>query len=315
MGETNPPIWAQGLVRRFGSLVAVDGLDLEAEKGTCLALLGPNGAGKTTTLEMLIGLSHPDQGKISILGMGSDVQWPAIRERIGVQLQETRLLDKLIVRETPVLFGALYSRRKSPQEIESRIGLVEKVHARVGTLSGGQKQRLTLGCALINEPDVLFLDEPSTGLDPQARRRVWEIVQGFKEQGGTVLLTTHFMQEAEVLADQVLIIDHGKAIARGSPRELIHSLNAESVVEFRVGDCANAAGAGAELLACLGEQARPTASAAGGFAAAVQDTQESLLRILQLAKQKEIPIEDLRTHRATLEDVFIAMTGRQLRDS
>ncbi|HMS16737.1 MAG TPA: ABC transporter ATP-binding protein [Planctomycetota bacterium] len=315
MESERPPIWAKGLVRRYGSLVAVNGLDLVAERGTCLALLGPNGAGKTTTLEMLIGLTQPDEGTLKILGMEGASAWPAIREQIGVQLQETRLLDKLTVRETLTLFGAMYAKSTAPATIESRIGLTEKSHARVGTLSGGQRQRLTLGCALINEPKVLFLDEPSTGLDPQARRRVWEIVQGFKKQGGTVLLTTHFMQEAEELADHVVIIDHGQAIARGTPAELIHSLNAQSVLEFRIGGDGDTESVGGRILKALGPDAKTQTTTPPLFAAAVLDTQSALMNVLQAAAHEGASIEDLRIHRTTLEDVFIAMTGRQLRDS
>lgn len=309
-----PPIWARGLVRRFGSLVAVAGLDLETPRSTCLALLGPNGAGKTTTLEMLIGLLPPDAGDIRILGLHRPGDWPKIRERIGVQLQETRLLEKLTVRETLRLFGSLYETRRPPAEVERIVGLEEKTNARVATLSGGQRQRLTLGCAIVNRPAVLFLDEPTTGLDPQARRRVWDIVREFKEEGGTVLLTTHFMQEAEELADHVVIVDHGKAIARGTPAELIRSLGAESVIEFRIGEGAPP-GSAEVLVESLGESARPRTASDGTFTAEVVDAKVALVSLLERSKERGIPIEDLRTHRATLEDVFLSKTGRQLRDS
>src|SRR5437867_912928 len=214
---------------------AVRGLDLTIEIGECFGLLGPNGAGKTTTIEILEGLNTPDAGEVTVLGQhwgrGEDRD---LRERLGIQLQETRLHEKLSVEETVRLFRSFYRRGPEPSEVLRRVQLEEKRRAWVGKLSGGQKQRLSVACALVNDPEVLFLDEPTTGLDPQSRRQLWDLVEDFKRQGGTVVLTTHYMEEAEQLCDRVAIMDHGKVIALGTPAELIASLGAEHVVAFAV---------------------------------------------------------------------------------
>jgi len=303
---------ARGLVKRFGEVTAVDGLDLGAAAGVCLGLLGPNGAGKTTTIEMLEGLKDPDGGSIRVLGLGWKDSAQEIRAAIGVQLQATDFQEKLTVAETLRMFRAFYAEGREPGEVIALVGLEEKANARVGTLSGGQKQRLALGCALVNRPRLLFLDEPSTGLDPQARRRVWEIVESFKANGGTVLLTTHYMDEAERLCDDLVIVDHGKVIARGSPRAIIASLGAESVVA-----CTPAGGDprvldAAELGALPGvsgvryEKERAVLS--------VTETQAALSGLFALAARRGIVLDDLGLHRPTLEDVFVSLTGKHLRD-
>ena len=232
--ETSAPwaVEARGLRKRYDDVVAVDGIELQVSPGTCLGLLGPNGAGKTTTIEMLEGLKEPDEGSVSILGMDWRHSATAIRQAIGVQLQETTFQDKLTVFEVLRLFRSFYSKGLDLEHVLRQVGLVEKRGAMVSKLSGGQKQRLALGCALLSDPRVLFLDEPTTGLDPQARRRVWEIVEEFKSAGGTVVLTTHYMEEAERLADDLAIVDRGQVIARGSPEAIIASLEAESLVDF-----------------------------------------------------------------------------------
>jgi ABC-type multidrug transport system ATPase subunit len=208
--------------------VAVAGLDLTVGAGECFGLLGPNGAGKTTTIEILEGLTPPDSGDVQILGMpwreGADGR--ALRERLGIQLQETQLADKLTVSETLGLFRSFYRNSHTVDEVLALVELEEKRRARVVTLSGGQKQRLAVACALVSKPELLFLDEPTTGLDPQSRRQLWEIIRRFRANGGTVMLTTHYMEEAERLCDRVAIMDHGKVIALGTPRELIASLGA-----------------------------------------------------------------------------------------
>ncbi len=308
---------ARGLVKRYGELVAVDGLDLQGERGACLGLLGPNGAGKTTAIEMLEGLKEPDGGAIEILGLDWRHAAREIRERIGVQLQETELHGKLTVAETLRLFQSFYLRRREIDEVLELVGLSEKRRSRVDTLSGGQKQRLALGCALVNRPEVLFLDEPTTGLDPQARRRVWEIVEGFKAQGGTVLLTTHYMEEAERLADRVVIIDHGRVIAQGSPRAVIDALGAENIVELRPrraedGEPEPALLLDSELAALAGVS--QVSRDADSIRLSVTDTQRSLGALLELLARRDLIVEDLRTHRPTLEDVFVALTGKHLRD-
>ena len=306
-----PILLARGLVKRFGTVTAVDGLDLELAPGTCLGLLGPNGAGKTTTIEMLEGLKEPDAGEIRVLGLTWRAAPAAIRAGIGVQLQATEFQDKLSVFETLRMFGAFYDDARAPDEVIRWVGLEEKRDARVGTLSGGQKQRLALATALLNRPRVLFLDEPTTGLDPQARRRVWELVHAFKQEGGTVLLTTHYMDEAEHLCDDLAIVDHGKVIARGSPRAVIDSLGAESVVEFTLAEGTPALPE-AELTSLAGVSA--VRREAEHVVLSVTRTQDAIAALFALCARHGAPIEDLRTHRPTLEDVFVSLTGKHLRD-
>jgi ABC-2 type transport system ATP-binding protein len=303
---------ARALVKRFGDVRAVDGLDLEVRVGTCLGLLGPNGAGKTTTIELLEGLKPPDAGEIRVLGLDWSRSATAIRAAIGVQLQSTDFQEKLTVFETLRMFRSFYADTREPDEVIAWVGLEEKRASRVGTLSGGQKQRLALGCALLHRPRVLFLDEPTTGLDPQARRRVWELVEAFKAEGGSLLLTTHYMDEAERLADDLVIVDHGKVIARGSPQAIIRSLGAESVVE-----CAPAGGEPrvlpeAELRALPGVSGVRYETS---FAVlSVTRTQDAIAGLFALAARLGLALDDLRTHRPTLEDVFVTLTGKHLRD-
>ncbi len=306
-----PALRAHGLVKRFGALTAVDGLDLELARGTCLALLGPNGAGKTTTIEMLEGLTRPDAGDIEILGRTWASDPEGIRERIGVQLQETRLTEKVTVLETLRLFRSFYREGRDLDEVLDVVGLTDKRGARVETLSGGQHQRLSLACALVSRPEVLFLDEPTTGLDPQARRRVWEIVAGFKQEGGTVLLTTHYMEEAERLADDVVIIDAGKIIAQGTPAAVIGSLHAESIVELHPKNGMGDLLLDAALLSLRGvSEVRREGSA---FTLVVTDTQASVGALLGHLTEVGVELESLQTHSPTLEDVFVALTGKHLR--
>lgn len=307
-------IEAKGLVKQFGSLRAVDHLDLRAEHGTCLGLLGPNGAGKTTTIEMLEGLSTPDEGTIQLLGMTWRDDPQEIRESIGVQLQETTLQEKLTARETLRLFASFYRDPRPLAEVVELVGLHEKLEDRVINLSGGQKQRLALGCALVNKPRLLFLDEPTTGLDPQARRRVWEVVEDFKKEGGTVLLTTHYMDEAERLSDDLLIVDHGQVIASGPPHQIIDSLGAESIVEFRLPSVSDVDKIDMNALNSL--EGVLEASALGAVVTLkVVDTKTALTSLLSWLEKSSTLAEDIRTHRPTLEDVFVSLTGKQLRDS
>lgn len=220
-----PALRVSGLKKKFEDVTAVDGVDLQVERGECFGILGPNGAGKTTTVEMIEGLTTPDSGIIEIFGdrwgSGRD---QIMKERIGVQLQETQLADRLTVQETLRLFRSLYPKGRSVEEVIGLLELGEKRKSQVGKLSGGQKQRLALGCALVSDPELLFLDEPTTGLDPQARRKIWEIVQNFRNSGGTAVLTTHYMEEADVLCSRVAVMDRGKVIACDTPAALIASL-------------------------------------------------------------------------------------------
>ncbi len=307
--ERSGALRCAGLVKRYADVVAVAGLDLEISYRECFGLLGPNGAGKTTTVEILEGLTSPDEGTVEILGDrwggGGD---HALRERLGIQLQETQLPEKLTVEETARLFRSFYRRGRSVDEIIARVGLEEKRKGRVGKLSGGQKQRLALACALVSDPELLFLDEPTTGLDPQARLKVWEIVEGFREAGGTVLLTTHYMEEAARLCDRVAIMDHGKIIALGTPAELIASLGGRQIVEFRTQGEPD--GAGLERLPGVRSVSRKDS----GFMLAVEEIGTALPALFAELGRHGIRVETLRTHQASLEDVFVHLTGRELRN-
>ena len=300
----------QGLVKRFVDVTAVNGLDLEVYAGECFGLLGPNGAGKTTTVEILEGLTPADEGTLELLGQrwnGGDDR--ALREHIGVQLQETQLAEKVTVVETLRLFRSFYQRGHSVEEVIRTVGLEEKRNARVGKLSGGQKQRLAVACALVSDPELLFLDEPTTGLDPQARLSLWDIVEKFRAGGGTILLTTHYMEEATRLCDRVAIMDHGKVIALGTPAELIESLGADQVIEFSVTNT-------------LADEALTNLPAVNNlhkrgeiYALTVSEIGVALPALFAELKRQQAELVTLTTHQATLEDVFVNLTGRMLRDA
>ena len=221
---------------------AVNGLNLEVTRGECFGLLGPNGAGKTTTIEILEGLLQPTAGDVEILGQRWAQSDRDLRQRLGITLQDTRLADKLTVREVATLFRSFYDRGKDPMVVLDQVGLVEKQNSYVSKLSGGQRQRLAIACALVGDPELLFLDEPTTGLDPQSRRQLWDIVRQLKSQGRTILFTTHYMDEAEKLCDRVAIVDHGRVIALGSPAELIARVGGEHLIEFLLENGAEASG-------------------------------------------------------------------------
>ncbi|MBZ5639961.1 MAG: ABC transporter ATP-binding protein [Acidobacteriia bacterium] len=296
-----------GLVKRYDDVVAVAHLDLEVSFGECFGLLGPNGAGKTTTVEILEGLTPADEGAVEVLGtrwgLGGDLQ---LRERLGIQLQETQLSEKLTVEETLRLFRSFYRRGHPVDQAIAGVGLEEKRRSRVGKLSGGQKQRLALACALVSEPELLFLDEPTTGLDPQARLKVWEIVEKFRAVGGTVLLTTHYMEEAARLCDRVAIMHHGRIIALDTPAKLIASLGGDQIVEFRtLGEPDGA------VLARL-PGVRSVDRKDGGFMLAVEEIGTALPALLAELGGRGIRLDSLMTHQATLEDVFVHLTGLEL---
>jgi len=291
---------------------AVRGVDLDVKEGECFGLLGPNGAGKTTTLEILEGLLEPTGGEVEVLGGTWEKDERSLRERIGISLQETRLSDKLNVRETVQLFRSFYKAGISADEAIATVSLQEKAKAFVDKLSGGQRQRLAIACALVGDPQLLFLDEPTTGLDPQSRRQLWDVVREFKARGRTVMLTTHYMDEAEKLCDRVAVIDHGKVIALGTPNELILQLGGEHVIDFTLdgpaGDITP------EVLKSV--KSVTTARPAGdGFTLTVSDPPAALPALLELLRTKAAKLAGLTTRHATLEDVFVTLTGRQLRDS
>ncbi len=302
---------ARGLRKAYGDVVAVAGIDIAVERGICLGLLGPNGAGKTTTLEILEGLLVPDAGEVTVLGRTWREHGRALRAAIGVQLQETRFSDKMKVREILRLFRSFYTDGRSVAEVLALVGLADKRSSFHEHLSGGQRQRLALGCALVSRPQLLFLDEPTTGLDPQARRRVWEIIEEFKGSGGTVIFSTHYMDEAERLADRLVIIDHGRIIAEGTPRTLLAAMDAKAIVEFLPADGSLAVDVHA-LERLPGVHA--TRTIGEHFSITVDEVHTSLPAILGALRVQGIELRDLRTHRANLEDLFVLLTGRQLRD-
>jgi ABC-2 type transport system ATP-binding protein len=298
----------RGLVKRYGDVVAVAGLDLEVVRGECFGLLGPNGAGKTTTIEILEGLTEPDDGEVELLGTTWQGDGHELRERLGVSLQETQLNEKLTVAETVRLFRSFYREGRDPEAVLASLALEEKRNARVGKLSGGQKQRLAVACALVGDPELLFLDEPTTGLDPQSRLQLWQQVTAFRERGGTVLLTTHYMDEAERLCDRVAIVDHGRVIALGTPAELIRSLHAADVIEFL--SAPELPEADLRALPGVSEIHRRGPNQA----LAVASITESVPALLAAIERSGARLAHLSTHRATLEDLFVALTGRELRN-
>ncbi|HJU91238.1 MAG TPA: ABC transporter ATP-binding protein [Gemmatimonadaceae bacterium] len=306
-----PALSVNSLRKTYGTVVAVDDLDLEVEPGECFGLLGPNGAGKTTTIEICEGLLEPDSGDVVVLGRRWRTDARELRSRLGISLQETQFAEKLTVLETVTLFRSFYPRGATPDEIVGLVQLDEKARSRVGGLSGGQKQRLAVACALAGDPDLLFLDEPTTGLDPQSRRQLWELVERFKAKGRTIVLTTHYMEEAEHLCDRVAIVDHGRIMALGTPRELIESLGAEHMVEFAASE--EGVSVDSAWLETL-DGIRSARAENGSFVLQVAELHRTVPQLLAALSQKGVALSELRTHSATLEDVFVSLTGRHLRD-
>ena len=299
------------LRKAYKDVVAVDGLDLEVRAGECFGLLGPNGAGKTTTVEICEGLTKPDAGEVEVLGLHWKSDAEELRQRLGIQLQDTQLSEKLTVMETVRLFRSFFGEGAEVSDVIARVELEEKQNSLVGDLSGGQKQRLALACALVGDPDFLFLDEPTTGLDPQARRQLWDLIEEFKASGRTILLTTHYMDEAERLCDRVAIVDHGKSIALGTPRQLIASTCAEQMVEFNAGTASHALDV--PSLRRI-EGVREVRAENGTVLLQVAELHTSVPALLAELTRQNVPLTELRTHSATLEDVFVTLTGRHLRD-
>jgi ABC-2 type transport system ATP-binding protein len=294
-----------------GKVEAVRGLNLEIQAGECFGLLGPNGAGKTTTIEILEGLLAPTSGEVSILGNSWQKNEREMREWLGISLQETRLSEKLTVRETIELFASFYRQPRSSSEVLEQLQLTEKADSWVGKLSGGQRQRLAVATALVCNPKILFLDEPTTGLDPQSRRQLWEIIRAFQRDGGTVLLTTHYMDEAERLCDRLAIVDHGQIIAEGSPADLIDRLGGHHVVEFSVSrnsdGAAQAAWRGLPSVESVREDD-------GLIALNVKQPHLTIPALLEVIDKQGRTLQHLTTRQASLEDVFVNLTGRHLRE-
>src|SRR5262245_1779923 len=290
---------------------AVRGLDLDVNVGECFGLLGPNGAGKTTTMEILEGILDATAGEVEVLGHRWDQNGNAIRPRIGISLQETRLADKLTVREVIIMFRSFYPNGLDPDDAIQRVSLDEKARSYVVKLSGGQKQRLAVACALVGDPELLFLDEPTTGLDPQSRRQLWDIISQFRASGRTVMLTTHYMDEAERLCDRVAVVDRGLVIALGTPTELIARLGGQHVIDFSLAENQTpTADEFAKLSSVIA-----TRLEAGQYSLTVTEPHVALPALLRHLQQAEWELATLTTRHATLEDVFVNLTGRHLRDN
>ena len=305
-------VCCRGLMKKYAAVTAVDGLDLDVRRGECFGLLGPNGAGKTTSIEILEGLLEADAGDIEVLGRrwGTDAGW--LRARLGIQLQEAQFIDKLTVEETLRLFRSFYPDGATVDDLLATVELESKRASWVVKLSGGQRQRLSVACAMAGRPQLLFLDEPTTGLDPQSRRQLWGVLERFRASGGTVLLTTHYMDEAHALCDRVGIMDHGKLIALGTPATLVAGLGAQHVIAFAVADPASLpADAVLEALPGVSNVRHDN----GSLALATSEVHLSLPALLDALRQRQAALTLLTTHSATLEDVFVTLTGRHLRDA
>ena len=308
-------IRVRGLVKTYPArppVEAVRGLDLEVSVGECFGLLGPNGAGKTTTLEIIEGLLDATEGEVEVLGLKWGENDSEIRRKIGISLQETRLSDKLTVHETVSLFRSFYSSGLTPDEAIARVSLEEKARTYVDKLSGGQRQRLAVATALVGEPELLFLDEPTTGLDPQSRRQLWDVIRSLKDRGRTVVVTTHYMDEAERLCDRVAVIDHGKVIALGTPAELIAQIGGEHVIDMDIDPTSPSRPTTADLMNL--PTAKSVREEGDRVTLTAGEPHRALPALLDLVRSSGVKLAGLTTRTATLEDVFVTLTGRHLRD-
>ena len=313
LASGTPIIEIRGLVKRYGVFEAVAGIDLVVRTGEIFGILGPNGAGKTTTLEMIEGLRTPDAGTIHLAGYDAVRESGKVRRLIGVQLQTTALFDYLTATELIVLFAGLYDMPASPERVDALlrlVGLAEKPRARVNELSGGQKQRLSIALALVNQPQVVFLDEPTTGLDPQARRTLWQTIQGVRAGGATVVLTTHYMEEAETLCDRVAIMDHGRIIALDTPAALIRGLNMAATIQTRTAPGELSAAALAALPGVTETDRILESPQTDLLRLRTTNAQTTLIGLLDLATRQGVTLTDLGSSQANLEDVFLSLTGR-----
>ena len=298
-----------GLRKAYGSEHAVDGVSFEVAEGEVFGIVGPNGAGKTTTVECLEGLRVPDSGVVRVLGLDPRTQGDALRERMGAQLQDSALPARLRVGEAMGLFASFYAHPLLPATLLDELGLADRARVAWGALSGGQRQRLAIALALVGDPDLVFFDELTSGLDPQARRATWDLVRGVRERGTTIVLTTHFMEEAERLCDRVLIIDHGQVVALDPPAELVASLGAEQRVTFTADRADDAV---LEALRALPAVVRVERS--GDRVVVHGESDRSLTAILDVLEVAGVAFHDLRTEQPSLEDVFLALTGRAIRE-
>ena len=303
-----PALTVSNLSKRYKDVVAVDDISFAVFEGEIFGILGPNGAGKTTTLEMIEGLRKPDVGEIEVLGIDAIHHANRLKERIGVQLQAVALIPNLTVWETVDMFSGLYRKRADPDSLLARFALEEKRDARVNQLSGGQRQRLSVALGLVNDPEIVFLDEPTTGLDPQARRSLWDTVRELAREGRTVILTTHYMEEAEELCDRVAIMDHGRIITLDTPQNLVAAIAAERTIE-----CTLTANIDSDRLAGL-PGAQSVHSIDGFVTIATTEPTATIRGLLDLEATEGVAVDDIKVRSATLEDVFISLTGRALRD-
>ena len=304
----DPIVVVQDLKKHYGDVRAVNGISFSVEPGVIFAMLGPNGAGKSTTVEILEGLRERDSGYVSVLGLDPGRQQGALSERIGIQLQSSALFPKLSAREHLQMFGSFYRNAHDIDDLLDLVGLTERQKAYSENLSGGQQQRLAVALALLSDPELVFLDEPTTGLDPQARRRLWEVVTQMKERGTTVFLTTHFMDEAETLADHLVIVDNGKIIAADTPGGLIRANFGGATLTFN----ATSEFAGLDLERLTGVE--EVISADGGYELSIADATTALPEVFALASRTGAALDDVHVHRPNLEDVFLKLTGRRIRD-
>jgi len=309
VSETPPAVRVEGLRKSYGSTRAVDGISFLVARGEIFGIVGPNGAGKTTTIECLEGLRVPDGGVIRVLGLDPQAEGAALRERIGAQLQQSALPARMRAGEALALFGSFYARPLAPRQLLEDMGLADRSRVAYAELSGGQKQRLAIALALVGDPELVFFDELTSGLDPQARHATWDLVRGVRERGRTVVLTTHFMEEAERLCDRVMIIDHGLVVALDTPAALIRGLGAEQRVTFssdRLEDGVLAA------LRALPEVRR--VDRRDGRVRVYGESDRFLTPVLGLLEASSVAFHDLRTEQPDLEAVFLALTGREMRD-
>lgn len=311
---SHPMIEVEGIVKRYSHFTAVNGVDFTVRKGEVFGLLGPNGAGKTTTMEIIEGLRRPDAGSARVAGYDTRKELNRVKEVIGVQLQSTSLFDLLTVEEIVRMYASFYRTSLPTQPLLEDVILTEKANARVKNLSGGQKQRLAIALALVNDPLVVFLDEPTTGLDPQARRVLWDIVLSLKNKGKTVVLSTHYMEEADVLCDRICLMDQGKVVALDTPRNLVNLLQAQSTIEFRIVQAPPEIQQTMPTLLASIKGIKRTESHDEVFVLSTDDLQLSLIDLMAFTSQHKIQVSNLKTRTATLEDVFLHLTGRSLRE-
>ena len=307
---TDQAVRVEGLVKQFDSLTAVDGVSFSVERGEIFGILGPNGAGKTTTLEIIEGLLKPNQGSVSVLGLDVLKSPNNVKARIGVQLQSSAYHDYLTLREILTLLGSFYPKRVAPDKLLEQVGLSDKANSRVNQLSGGQKQRFTVAASLVNDPELVILDEPTTGLDPQARRNLWALVQEIHQRGVTVVMTTHYMEEAEALCQRLAIMDHGRLVTVDTPRNLINKLDAAYTVKLMVANPLTEA----QVASLNGGVEVVQAAEGNAYLLRMKNSPKALGTLLEEINRSDISLEHLEVTPVTLEDVFLELTGNELRD-